>query len=146
MYRNSLFFATNQEKMMIHPGLPRSVYRRRTSFYVICESVSARLTRFFDRIPSLVGSGSYPAKIPAWQKQGFFRFPRTPARFRNDHASNWCYLMIFLGPFHTESSQTGLISGISQNNSAAFSRISVKNPTLILKKGKTHRGVTVGET
>ena len=81
----------------------------------------------------------------AWQKQGFFRFSRTSARFRYDRASNWCYLMIFSRPIYTESSQTGFISGISQNNSAAFSRISVKNPIPILRKGRTHYGATVGE-
>ena len=84
--------------------------------------------------------------IPSSPKQGFFLFPHTIARFRNDRASNWAYLGFFWRRFHTEFGQTDGFTPISQNNSPAFSRIRPKKSNLILQNRRTHRGATVGET
>lgn len=83
---------------------------------------------------------------PHGQNRGSFASGVVQSDLAWDRAPNWCYLVIFWSPLDANSSQTDGLSKRSQNNSAGFSWISVKNYARTLWNHKSRITATVGKS
>jgi hypothetical protein len=93
MYRNSPFFATKTEKMIVHLRLPLSVYRRRIGHTLECDDASVFMpTLNFGRSIQIPLSLTSVPLNRTWSKQGFFQFRGTAVR---SGLRSWLQLALF---------------------------------------------------